>query len=66
VSKLSKPEIAAQIAALQAQLDDQDGGVYEDPRTGRWFIVLRPPGRTTTTTRRRAPDGSRLHTASRR
>jgi hypothetical protein len=61
VSKLSRAEIAAQIAALQAQLAD-DGGVYEDPRTGRWFIVLRPPGRTRTTTRRRGPDGSRLHT----
>ena len=30
----SKAEIAAQIAALQAQLDPQDGGVHEDPQTG--------------------------------
>src|SRR3954452_16219115 len=32
------------------------------PHTGRWFIVMRAPGRATTTTRRRAPDGSRLTT----
>ena len=50
------------IAALQAQLDAQDGGVYKDPATGRWFIVVRPPGRQKTTTRRRAPDGSQLRT----
>jgi hypothetical protein len=62
VPKRSKAEVAAQIAVLQAELDEQDGGVYEDPRSGRWFIVLRPPGRTRTTTRRRAPDGSRLRT----
>ena len=61
MSRLSRAEIAARIAALQVQLAEEDGGVYEDPRTGRWFIVLRPPGRTKTTTRRRAPDGSRLH-----
>ena len=60
--KLSKAEIAAQIAALQAELADSDGGVYEDPSTARWFIVMRPPGRAKTTTRRRAPDGSRLTT----
>ena len=62
MAKRSKAEIAAQIAALQAQLDAQDGGVYEDPATGRWFIVVRPPGREKTTTRRRAPDGSQLLT----
>jgi integrase len=61
VSKLSKAEIAARLAALQAELAEHDGGVYEDRRTGRWFIVMRPPGRSKTTTRRRAPDGSRLH-----
>ena len=62
MAKRSKSEIAAEIAALQAQLDAQDGGVYEDPATGRWFIVVRPPGREKTTTRRRAPDGSQLLT----
>ena len=61
-AKLSKDQIAAKIAALQAKLEDDDGGVYEDPATGRWFIVMRPPGATKTTTRRRAPDGSRLRT----
>jgi hypothetical protein len=60
VHKLSKAEITAQIAALEAELAESDGGVYEDPKTGRWFIVMRPPGRAKTTTRRRAPDGSRL------
>ena len=60
--KLSKAEITAQIVALQADLAESDGGVYEDPKTGRWFIVMRPPGRAKTTTRRRAPDGSRLTT----
>jgi len=30
--------------------------------TGRWFIVMRPPGRAKTTTPRRPPDGSRLTT----
>jgi hypothetical protein len=60
--KLSKEQIAANIAALQAKLEEDDDGVYEDPRTGRWFIVMRPPGATRTTTRRRAPDGSRLRT----
>jgi hypothetical protein len=39
-----------------------EGGVYEDASTGRWFVVLRPPGRSKTTTRRRAVDGSQLHT----
>ena len=53
--KLSKEQIAAQIAALQAKLEDDDDGVYEDASTGRWFIVMRPPGATRTTTRRRAP-----------
>lgn len=57
-----RDQIAAQIAALQAELAAADGGVYEDPNTGRWFVVLRAPGHTTTTTRRRAPDGSRLLT----
>jgi hypothetical protein len=52
----------AEIAALQAELTEPDGGVYADPKTGRWFIVMRPPGRAKTTTRRRAPDGSRLST----
>ena len=60
--KLSKDQIAAKIAALQAKLEDDDGGVYEDPATGRWFIVMRPPGAEKTTTRRRAPDGRRLRT----
>ena len=60
--KLSKEQIAAKIAALQAKLGEDDDGVYEDPRTGRWFIVMRPPGRTTTTTRRRSPDGGQLLT----
>jgi integrase len=60
LSRQSKAEIEAQIAALQAELAEADGGVYEDPRTGRWFIVMRPAGRSKTTTRRRAPDGSRL------
>jgi hypothetical protein len=60
--KLSKEQIAAKIAALQAKLEEDDDGVYEDPRTGRWFIVMRPPGRTTTTTRRRSPNGGQLLT----
>src|SRR3954454_1133969 len=60
--RLSKEQIAARIAVLQAKLDEEDGGVYEDPATGRWFIVMRPPGATKTTTRRRAPDGRRLRT----
>ena len=60
MSKPSKAEIAARLAALQAELAEHDGGVYEDPRTGRWFIVMRPSGRSKTTTRRRAPDGGRL------
>ena len=59
--KLSKEQIAARIAALQAKLEDDDG-VDEDPATGRWFIVMRPRGATKTPTRRRAPDGSRLRT----
>jgi hypothetical protein len=62
VHKLSKAVITAQIAALQAELAESDGGVYEDPKTGRWFIVMRPPGRAKTTIRRRAPDGSQLTT----
>jgi integrase len=60
LSRQSKAEIAARIAALQAELAEADGGVYEDPQTGRWFIVMRPAGRSKTTTRRRAPDGSQL------
>jgi hypothetical protein len=44
------------------QLAEDDGGVYEDRKTGRWFIVIRPAGRSKTTTRRRAPDGRRLLT----
>lgn len=60
--KLTKDQIAAKIAALQAKLDDDDGGVYEDLNTGRWFIVMRPPGAEKTTTRRRSPDGRRLRT----
>ncbi len=51
MAKRSKSEIAAEIAALQAQLDAQDRGVYEDPATDRWFIVVRPPGREKTTAR---------------
>src|SRR4051794_10070668 len=51
--KPSWAEIAAQIAALQAELAADDSGVYEDPETGRWFVVLRKPGRRRTTTRRR-------------
>jgi hypothetical protein len=39
---------------------EADGGVYEDPQTGRWFIVMRPAGRAKTTTRRRAPGGGQL------
>jgi integrase len=62
VPKLTKAEITAQIVALQAELAESDGGVYADPKTGRWFIVMRAPGRAKTTTRRRAPDGSRLTT----
>lgn len=60
--RLNKDQIAARIAALQAKLEDDDGGVYQDEATGRWFIVMRPPGATKTTTRRRAPDGSQLRT----
>src|SRR4051794_25541137 len=60
--KPSRVEIAAQIATLQAELAADDSGVYEDPETGRWFVVLRKPGRRRTTTRRRAPNGSRLRT----
>src|SRR3954449_80091 len=60
--KPSRAEIEAQIAALQAELVADEGGVYQDPETGRWFVVLRKPGRRRTTTRRRAPDGSRLRT----
>jgi hypothetical protein len=48
VSKHRRDEIAAQIAGLQAELADADGGVYEDPRMGRWFIGMRTRARTTT------------------
>jgi len=55
----NKAALAAQIQALQAQLEAEDeSGVYEEPN-GFWRIVLRDPnGRQTS--RRRAPDGSRL------
>jgi hypothetical protein len=59
-AELSRAQIAERIALLQAELEDADGGVYEDEKTSRWFIVMRPPGATKTTTRRRAPDGSQL------
>jgi hypothetical protein len=38
VPRLSKAQLAGKIAALQAQLEDHDDGVYKDPSTGRWFI----------------------------
>jgi hypothetical protein len=57
-----RAEIEAQIAAPPAELAASDGGVYEDPATGRWFVVLRAPGSRRTTTRRRGPDGRRLLT----
>src|SRR3954447_3795711 len=60
--KSSRAQIQAQIAALQAELAESDAGVYEDPATGRWFVILRAPGRRRTTTRRRGPDGRRLRT----
>ncbi|HWT23805.1 MAG TPA: hypothetical protein VN213_09900, partial [Solirubrobacteraceae bacterium] len=55
----NKAALAAQIQALQAQLEAEDEpGVYEEPN-GFWRIVLRDPsGRQSS--RRRAPDGSRL------
>src|SRR3954451_5320004 len=62
MGKPNRAEIEAQIAALQAELAADDSGVYQDPASGRWFVVLRCPGRRRTTTRRRAPDGSRLVT----
>src|SRR4051812_26151476 len=58
----ARPKLEAKTASVQAQLEDRDGGVYKDPSTGRWFIVMRPPGAAKTTTRRRAPDGRRLTT----
>ncbi len=61
-AQAQQDQIAAKIAALQAKLEDDDGGVYEDPATGRWFIVMRPHGAEKTTTRRRAPDGRQLRT----
>src|SRR6476659_3327991 len=60
--KPSRAQIQAQIAALQAELAESDAGVYEDPATGRWFVLPRAPGRRRTTTRRRGPDGRRLRT----
>ena len=60
--KPPRAQIQAQIAALQAELAESDAGVYEDPATGRWFVILRAPGRRRTTTRRRGPDGRRLRT----
>jgi integrase len=62
MGKPNRAEIEAQIAALQAELAADEAGVYQDPASGRWFVVLRSPGRRRTTTRRRAPDGSRLLT----
>jgi hypothetical protein len=49
-------------ADRRPELDQDDGGVFEDAGTGRWFILLRPPGRSTTTTRRRAVDRGQRHT----
>ena len=60
--KPNRAEIEAQIAALQAELAVSDGGVYEDPATGRWFVVLRAPGGRRRPPRRRPSDGSRLLT----
>jgi len=57
MGKPNRAEIEAQIAALQAELASDDSGVDQDPVTGRWFVVLRSPGRRRTTTRRRAPEG---------
>jgi hypothetical protein len=39
-------EIRAQIAALQARLA-ADTGVYEDPRTGTWYVKFRVHGKST-------------------
>ena len=50
VSKQRREEIAA----LQAELAQSDGGVDEDPGTGRWFIVVRLRG-----ARARPPVGAR-------
>src|SRR4051812_33330279 len=50
--------LAAQIAALRAQMEAEDEpGIYEEPN-GFFRIVRLPGGRQTT--RRRARDGSRL------
>lgn len=56
--RTDKAAIAAQIAALQAQLEGDESGVYEDPATGRWYVKFRVAGKQTT--RRSAPDGSPL------
>jgi len=43
VAQRNEAQIAAQIAALQAQPDAQDGGVYEDPATlGRIDEIVAP------------------------
>lgn len=52
-------EIRAQIAALQARLA-ADTGVYEDPRTGTWYVKFRVHGKSTT--RRVDPAGDTLLT----
>jgi integrase len=50
-------DLRAQIAALQAELDDV--GVYQDPATGRWYVKFRDRhGRPVT--RRRTPTGEQL------
>lgn len=56
---LTPAELRAQIAALQAQLDDV--GVYEEPATGRFYVKFRDrAGRSVT--RRRTPAGEQLFT----
>lgn len=56
---MSQSDIRAQIAALQAQLEEV--GAYQDPRTGLWYVKFRDRhGRQVT--RRRSPAGERLAT----
>lgn len=59
MARKTKAEIAAEIAALQAQLAQDETGVYEDAN-GRFYVRFPVTGKWTT--RRVAPDGSPLLT----
>jgi integrase len=56
---VNKTAVQAQIAALQAQLMEDETGVYQDTR-GRWYVKFRVAGKQTT--RRTFPDNSKLLT----